>query len=154
MPLQKDWIFFKKKKKILMSSESIVKYLFWDCYVLFWPSHHQPILTPSNAYYWLEMSPYPTSTLFKFRKHTFILSDESHIAKKKIGLFFPFSKKSRVWYLWRSWRRGPGLLLNDCVERSVCCSVRMCFHGPRPKPAFTSLPKSTLTTIRVGNTVG
>ena len=52
MPLQKDWLFFFffffQKKKNLMSSEteSIVKYLFWDCYVIFWPSHHQLILNP------------------------------------------------------------------------------------------------------------
>lgn len=52
MPLQKDWLFFFFfQKKNLMSSEteSIVKYLFWDCYDLFWPSHHQLILTPSSA---------------------------------------------------------------------------------------------------------
>ena len=52
MPLQKDWLFLKKLKKNLMSSEteSIVKYLFWDCYVLFWPPViTSPFLTPLSA---------------------------------------------------------------------------------------------------------
>jgi len=63
----------------------------------------------------------------------------------KIGPCFPFPNKSRVCYLRHNQQSGPGLLFGyDCVERRmpVCRSVRMCFHGPSPKPAFTSSPKS------------
>lgn len=57
-----------------MSSESIMKYLFWDCFIL----ADQPILTPP----WKPKpgSDHPTPTLEKFQTTPFFRSDGSHVA--------------------------------------------------------------------------
>lgn len=109
-------LFFSKKN---VMSESIVKYLFWDCYVLFWPSHHQPILTPSSSKNWLEICPHqPLHFFFNVRKYSF--SRQVGHTDSEIVLCFPFPNKSRVWYLWHSWLRG--LLFSKwlCWEENAC----------------------------------
>lgn len=118
-------------------SESIMKYLFWDCFIL----TDQPILTPLKTQSFAQTTPNPPlkisdDTIFPIGWFTRCI----------IGLFsscLEREKRSRFVVEW--------LLRKDLLFAVLHGRVS---PGPRPKPAFTPSLKSPLSTYRVGDIHG